>query len=302
MEADQHAPVCEKYCLVKILYRDTVMTVLRQHIRRLMAKANLAVTKLATFERLVANEQKLRRHEAFLKFSEYIRDDHLRQAISLFPNSRGEIFQDIFVALVLGEKESGFFVEFGATDGVAGSNTWMFERQFGWDGVLAEPARVWHAQLAGNRCCRISHECVWMESGQTLQFHEVADAGFSTLQDYAGRDRHDRRRKAAIRYPVKTVSLDDLLKRSGAPRTIDFMSIDTEGSERDILSVFPFGDWEISIMTVEHNFRPDRVAIHDILSASGFVRVLPEISQFDDWYVAKALAARVAAVFPAVTV
>ncbi|WP_304731745.1 FkbM family methyltransferase [Parvibaculum sp.] len=222
----------------------------------------------------------------------------LHRTISLFPHARGEIFQDIFAALVLDEKDSGFFVEFGATDGVNGSNTWLFENRFGWDGVLAEPARVWHAQLARNRCCRISHACVWMESGQTLQFHEVADAGFSTLQDYAGRDRHARRRRAAIRYPVETVSLDDLLKRSDAPRKIDFMSIDTEGSERDILSVFPFGDWEISIMTVEHNFRPDRTAMHDILSANGFVRVLPELSQFDDWYVAEALAARVATVFP----
>lgn len=95
------------------------------------------------------------------------------------------------------------------------------------------------------------------------------------------------------------MSLSDLLKRLDAPRVIDFVSIDTEGSERDILSVFPFEDWQISIMTVEHNFRPDRAVMHDILSANGFVRVLPELSQFDDWYVAKALAARVAAIFPA---
>ena len=159
-----------------------------------MANANLAVTKPATFDRLVANEQRLRRHEAFLEFTRHVHEDYLHRAISLFPDTRGETFQDIFAALVLDEKDDGFFVEFGATDGVAGSNTFLFERRFGWDGLLAEPPRVWHTRLAGNRHCRISHECVWMESGQTLQFHEVADAGFSTLQDYAGRDRHARRR------------------------------------------------------------------------------------------------------------
>jgi len=40
-----------------------------------------------------------------------------------------------------------FFVEFGATNGVALSNSWLLENQFAWKGSLAEPAKKWHAEL-----------------------------------------------------------------------------------------------------------------------------------------------------------
>ncbi|WP_446012002.1 FkbM family methyltransferase [Candidatus Electrothrix sp.] len=266
------------------------MNFLLNKFRILLAKANIAVTKQETFDRLIYSEQQLLRYQAFLSFTEHLEDNYLKQALALLPQSKAEIFQDIFVALVLKEKEKGFFVEFGATDGISGNNTWIFEKKLLWDGLLAEPARVWHERLAQNRTCTIVHDCVWRESGQTLDFWEAIDAGFSTLGDYAERDRHAQRRKGAKSYVVQTISLHDLLKRANAPKKIDYLSIDTEGSEYDILSKFPFEEWEISIMTIEHNFRPERDAMHSLLRSKGFVRVVTNISQFDDWYVIEHLA------------
>lgn len=270
---------------------------IKKYFRSFLETANVAVTKQETFDRLITSEQKLKRYDAFLLFAARVSDQYLKRALSLLPESKGEIFQDIFVALILNEKRGGFFVEFGATDGVIGNNTWLLEQNFSWNGLLAEPARVWHEQLAKNRSCIISHDCVWTESGRNLEFRETSDAGFSSLSDYAGRDRHVRHRADAKIYDVRTVSLDDLLKSACAPRSIDFMSIDTEGSEYDILRVFPFEDWNISLITVEHNFRADRDNMHSLLRSKGFVRVLTDLSQFDDWYVSEDLAPQVAAVF-----
>ena len=266
--------------------------------RQVLGAANIAVTKQDTFDRLIVNEAKLKRYEDFLPFLVQIKDNYLKQALRLLPESKSEIFQDIFVALVLNAKRNGFFVEFGATDGVAGSNTWLFEKSFEWNGLLAEPGRVWHERLAQNRNCTILHDCVWSESGHALEFRETSDAGLSTLSDYAERDRHSfRRAEGRKTYKVKTVALDELLRRESAPRTIDYLSIDTEGSEYDILRAFPMGNWDISIITVEHNFRADRDAIHDILQKNGFVRVLTDLSKFDDWYVTSKLVLRVETVF-----
>ena len=70
-----------------------------------------------------------------------------------------------------------------------------------------------------------------------------------------------------------------------APQRIDYLSIDTEGSEFEILKEFDFRKYTFSIITVEHNYTAKRESIFQILSSHGYQRVLTEISKFDDWYV-----------------
>ena len=53
---------------------------------------------------------------------------------------------------------------------------------------------------------------------------------------------------------------------------IDYLSIDTEGSEYEILAAFPFEDWDIRLITVEHNFTPMREDIRTLLERHGYVR------------------------------
>lgn len=182
-------------------------------------------------------------------------------------------------------KRSGYFVEFGATNGVDLSNTWMLEREFGWTGILAEPARVWREALAKNRSCIIDHRCVWTESGKTLNFTEVDNPELSTIDSFKDGDMHGGLRKDSRHYEVPTISLTDLLAAHGAPREIDYLSIDTEGSEYDILSSFDFNSYHIRVITVEHNFTPARDKIRRLLEAHGFVRKLDAVSHVDDWYV-----------------
>lgn len=51
--------------------------------------------------------------------------------------------QDLWVAYETKGKRDGFFVEFGAENGLRGSNTLMFESHYGWRGILAEPNPLW---------------------------------------------------------------------------------------------------------------------------------------------------------------
>jgi hypothetical protein len=80
-------------------------------------------------------------------------------------HSRSQVFQDLFVVFVLKGKRNGFFVEFGATDGLNLSNTVILERDRQWRGILAEPAICWHAALKRNRSAMIDHRCVWSQTG-----------------------------------------------------------------------------------------------------------------------------------------
>jgi FkbM family methyltransferase len=254
-------------------------------------------TRPSTFDRLVHSERELRRLRECWAFLANVDARHVHRAIELLPHAHGENFQDLFASLVLDERRQGFFVEFGATDGVTGSNSLMFEAHLGWKGILAEPARVWHARLAENRKCVISHECVCGNGGDSVEFCEAEDAGFSTIARFAGIDRHASKREGASVYRVPTISLAELLSRHGAPSRIDFLSIDTEGSELEILSTFPFDQYRISVLVVEHNFRDDRAGLLALLVRNGFTRVLPGLSRYDDWYVSSDLVPRVRDLF-----
>ncbi len=87
------------------------------------------------------------------------------------------------------------------------------------------------------------------------------------------------------RYAVETISLRDLLTKYNAPRRIDYISIDTEGSEFEILSPFDFDEYEFGVLTIEHNFGPHRDKIFRLLTRAGYMRKFENLSGLDDWYV-----------------
>jgi FkbM family methyltransferase len=199
--------------------------------------------------------------------------------------AQSQILQDVFVLYETKCKRNGFFVEFGAGNGMFLSNSYLLNRHYGWQGILAEPARVHHAALTANRNCRIDKRCVWTQSGEILPFNETDFAEFSTLEQFSEVDMHAQARASGLRYPVETISLHDLLVIHQAPREIDYLSIDTEGSEFDILTAFDWNSFCFGLITVEHNYTSQRTKLHELLTAKGYARKFEEISGGDDWYV-----------------
>jgi len=213
-------------------------------------------------------------------------EDHafLHFVLQNFAESRAQIFQDLFVLFSLNQKREGFFVEFGATDGVELSNTLLLERNYEWNGILAEPAKCWHNDLRTNRNCVIDTRCVWTKSGDVLEFNEVSDRELSTITKYSNHDGHSVSRRMGEIYPVESISLNHLLSSNSAPNCIDYLSVDTEGSEFEILQAFDFQKYDVRIITVEHNFTVNRDGIRALLESRGFSRVLERFSMWDDWY------------------
>jgi FkbM family methyltransferase len=204
--------------------------------------------------------------------------------------SHAQLFQDLLVVFLLQGKRNGFFVEIGAADGVYMSNTLILERDFQWAGVLAEPASGWHAALKVNRNTFIDYRFVWSKSGEQLEFKETEAREGSTLSTLVDRDFNRDDRAKGTTYTVHTITLNDLLVTYKSPTDIDYLSIDTEGSEFDILNAFDFSRYNVKIITVEHNFRePDRQQINRLLTGTGFIRVFEPFSQFDDWYVKRSI-------------
>lgn len=198
--------------------------------------------------------------------------------------STAQLGQDLWVLSRSAHKRGGFFVEFGATDGVRLSNTWLLEKRHGWRGICIEPNPRSFQKLRANRQCITSSLCIGPRTGETVRFVLAEEYG-GRMDDMAA-DMHADKRAAYAADPanvveMETVSLHDALTRLGAPQEIDYLSIDTEGSEYEILATFPFDRWHIRLITVEHNFSPMRERIRALLEPIGYVRTE---AQWDDWY------------------
>lgn len=260
---------------------------MKQLIKAALRHFDLAVTRHSTLQLLWERSEMLdanSKAQDDFNFLCHMPPEHVGQLFALIPRSKSQIRQDLFVLSQLGFKRGGFFVEFGATNGCDLSNTHVLEKMFDWTGILAEPARIWQDSLRRNRSCRIDNRCVWSHSGQSLTFNEVSNADMSTLAQFAEADHHARARSGTHSYDVETVSLQDLLDTCDAPSHIDYLSIDTEGSEFEILSNFDFRRCTFGVITCEHNHSPMRAPLYDLLSNKGYRRVLEQVSQFDDWY------------------
>lgn len=202
------------------------------------------------------------------------------RALKHISGATSQIGQDLFALISSNFKTEGFFIEVGATDGVELSNTLILEKEFSWGGILVEPGRNWQPALKKNRSARIDSRAVWKNSGQNLPFIEASV--LSSLKNIQANDGHQRSGKE---YQVETVSPGDLLRDHAAPATVDFLSIDTEGSELTILESFPFDSYRVNTICVEHNFTPREKDIESLLESKGFVRVLRDTSSIDCWFV-----------------
>ena len=219
------------------------------------------------------------------QFLSALQGEGVDKVLHWLPQSKAQLRQDLLALFYTNFRKQGYFVEFGATDGVHWSNTHLLEKEFEWKGILGEPARQYHDALKNNRSCYIETDCVWSKTGKSLRFNETSVGYYSTIAQFSNHDKHHAHRKNGKRYPVSTISLMDLLEKYNAPSHIDFLSIDTEGSEFAILSAFDFTKYSFSVIVCEHNFTDNREKIHGLLSKHGYTRIMTEESQFDDWYI-----------------
>lgn len=190
--------------------------------------------------------------------------------------------QDLLVLFLLGDAP-GYFVEFGATDGISCSNTLLLE-ELGWSGIVAEPSDIFHERLFKNRKCYIDTSCISANSGETVVFYEVGDSGLSSMEKYANNDNWALARQDHLKKEVETISLKDLLNKYNSPRIIDYLSIDTEGAEFDILNAYDFSR-HFKVITVEHNHTSMKNDIHELLSDHGYLQIFSELSDWDNWYI-----------------
>ena len=191
-------------------------------------------------------------------------------------NSVAACGQDVFVAGLLSFKKNGVFVDIGANDGVTISNTWYFEKELGWDGIAIEPIPQIYQQLKHNRKCKLFEGCITPKSG-IQKFVELSGATnmLSTLEQNISGLASRRISKNIARQNTTKKSIDvvcttlaNLLEEHGIEE-IDFLSIDTEGGELEIIKSINFEQFPVKVISVENNLFTNN--IKNYLENEGFV-------------------------------
>jgi FkbM family methyltransferase len=257
-----------------------LVTPARKFINALLHRVGLHLTSRKIFDALSENvvtlqseREKLSRALTIVALSA-----PSQPLVEQIGRSRSQLGQDFFALLANRFKEEGFFVEFGACEGIEFSNTYLLEKEYGWSGILSEPNQAYHAELEKNRTASIDHRAVAGESGQTRDFLAAGVNG--SFHELRNMGRWGRLNPS---YTVATVSLFDLLREHGAPARVDFLSIDTEGSEYEILREFDFSSTRFSTIAIELNQNDSEIT--SLLASNGYLRVLASHSQWDGWYI-----------------
>jgi FkbM family methyltransferase len=204
--------------------------------------------------------------------------------------SKAQIRQDAWVIQMCGGRRDGHFIEIGSTNGVDINNTYMLETAFGWRGACVEPNPNFYEKLAVNRKAKTFNRAVFSEHGKLMEFIPVGELG--SLVEFANIDMFYGNRKKFLedrkhleesgKIIVETISPMELVLQSDMPPMIEYLSLDTEGSEWEILKSFDLNIFKFGLITVEHNRVADkRKLIQDLLSRFGYIGLS---AHFDDWY------------------
>ena len=193
--------------------------------------------------------------------------------------AQSQLGQDSWVLSKFGGPR--FFLDVGANDGVLLSNTYELENA-GWTGLCIDPFPQNHQ----HRRAKVVEAAV-AASVRNVTFHRADEV--SGIKDYLGT--HAELALQGQPVILTTRTLGEILDTENAPSYIDYMSLDTEGSEYDILSTFPFWKYRFGLISVEHNREePKKTMVRELLDYHGYM--LEREVEIDDWFVSKCVASK----------
>ena len=199
--------------------------------------------------------------------------------IFIFKNhekSKSQIFQDLLVDYILNKKD-GVYCEVGALDGLIFSNTYYLEKELGWSGILCEPNKKYIDKIKVNRPKNILIDKPVFSIEDKEVFFTERDGGRSGIINENNKYNN---------YKLRTTTLNLIFSSYLKNKNLDYLSIDTEGTEFEIIKYLDFDKYKPKIISIEHNYDiKKRNKIFALLQKKNYKRIFKSISRFDDWYI-----------------
>lgn len=178
--------------------------------------------------------------------------------------------------------KNGFFVDVGAHDGKSLNNTLFFEENNNWTGINIEPIKSVFEKLIINRPnCINLNVAVCNNDGET-EF--ICNTGYTEMLSGI-KDVYDSRHKQRLEYEnrrynsstniinVKTNKLQTICNEHNISH-INYLSIDVEGAEFEVIKSIDFNKIFIDIIGFENNYNDISVPIVKYLEERNYVPFL----------------------------
>ena len=181
--------------------------------------------------------------------------------------------------LIFKNRRNGFFVDIGAHDGVSINSTYFLEKDLGWSGICFEPLTRRFSELVKNRPNSICiNSCVYNFDGE-VEFRD--NEGYPEMLSGIEKEypaQHKQRianelganGKTSV-YTFPCVNLNTILEKNGITK-VDYLKIDTEGSELEILKSIDFSSIDIAVIDVEANY--GSIGFENFLIPLGYKKLL----------------------------
>ena len=160
--------------------------------------------------------------------------------------SFAQVGQDSIVLDLIGS--NGYFIDLAANDALDLTNTLALESK-GWAGLCVEPNSAYWYGLSHRKCTVVGALVAGTKSEQMkVKFRGVFGGIVGKLDNRLANRKKEPDASEVTRY---TAPISEVLNKFQVPRTIDYMSLDVEGSEYEIMKDFPFETYTIRLLTVE---------------------------------------------------
>jgi FkbM family methyltransferase len=186
----------------------------------------------------------------------------------------GQHKEDEYIASLFLNKRDGVCIEVGAYDGISLSNTLHFEEKC-WRALCIEPIKV-----AYEKCRQIRKECYnccisdgdYVDKEFTIFHLNDNLCAISSLEpDQRLIESHKHLITGTEKCNVKVRSLNSLLSELNFPKSIDFISIDTENTELYVLRGIDLNIYNVKLFVIENNY--NEPFCENYLSQYGYTKV-----------------------------
>jgi len=199
--------------------------------------------------------------------------------------SYAQFGEDRFLYEIFRDHLHGYCVEVGGYDGITGSATYLFEKRLNWTCLLVEPIPEYVKQIKMNRKCLVQNYAASSEEGEAV-FHVANGVEQMSTLDLTRSHRNwiVQVGGAITQIKVRKKTLDQILEESGF-QEIQFIVIDVEGHELNVLQGFSVEKYKPRIVIIEDNSHQIDRTIPSYMEEKGYVNF--RRTGVNDWYAAR---------------